>query len=312
MTSSFKPAVLENAQLLIGLAGPTGGGKTYSAMRLATGIAAECGKPFAVIDTENGRAKHYAGRFNFDYAEINAPFRPDAYLDKIIEADKAGYSAIVIDSISHEQAGEGGLNDWHEEELIRMAGSDYQKREACKMAAWIKPKMAHKKFMMRILQVKAHLIFCLRAENRVEMVKVLENGKQVTKIIDKGFQPICEKSFMYEMVASFLLLPEKEGIPRKVKLQDQHKAIFPDGAQIDEECGRRLARWAKGNGAALEKGLPVNNLIEGLQSRMYEAASQGTKEFLSRWDKLAPHYKTDLEAVKEECLAIAKKADGAS
>ncbi|MCW0295060.1 hypothetical protein NIL11_26960, partial [Klebsiella pneumoniae] len=52
-----------------------------------------------------------------------------------------------------------------------MAGDDWKKREACRMASWIKPKTAHKAFVQRLLQVKAHLILCFRAEQKVEMVK---------------------------------------------------------------------------------------------------------------------------------------------
>ena len=77
MTFQFKPAVRESVGLIIGLAGPSGAGKTYSAMRLASGIAGD--KPFAVIDTEGGRAKHYADQFKFDHGDLMPPFRPQAY-----------------------------------------------------------------------------------------------------------------------------------------------------------------------------------------------------------------------------------------
>ena len=102
---TFRRAVRENVPLVIGLAGPSGSGKTYSAMRLAAGIAQ--GKPFAVIDTEAGRAKHYAEKFVFDHADLRPPFRPSAYAEVIHEADKAGYPVIVVDSCSHEHAGDG-------------------------------------------------------------------------------------------------------------------------------------------------------------------------------------------------------------
>jgi len=81
MTFQFKKAIRENVNLLIGLAGGTGSGKTYTAMRLATGISA--GKPFCVIDTEAGRAKHYADQFNFDHGDLHPPFRPDNYANAI-------------------------------------------------------------------------------------------------------------------------------------------------------------------------------------------------------------------------------------
>ena len=163
---TFRPARRENVSLLIGLAGGTGSGKTWSAMSLAKGICGD--KPFAVIDTENGRASHYADQFRFDVLDLRAPFSPDAYTNAILAADKAGYGAIVVDSMSHVWAGDGGVLDWQENELDRMAGDDWKKREAVKMAAWIKPKMAHKHMVQKLLQVRAHLILCFRAEPKIE------------------------------------------------------------------------------------------------------------------------------------------------
>jgi AAA domain len=136
MNFEFRPAIREAVSLLIGLIGPSGGGKTYTAMRLAKGICGD--KPFAVIDTEAGRAKHYADIFKFDHGDLKSPFRPSTYADAIRSADEAGYKAVIVDSCSHEWAGEGGILDWQEEELFRMAGDNYSKREACKMAAWIR------------------------------------------------------------------------------------------------------------------------------------------------------------------------------
>ena len=240
MTITFRKAVRENVGLLLGVVGASGSGKTYSAMRLAKGISGD--KPFAVIDTEARRALHYADMFNFDHADLHAPFRPDAYAEAIKAADDAGYKVIVVDSMSHEWAGEGGILDWQEDELDRMAGDDWKKREACKMAAWIKPKMSHKQMVQRLLQVRATVIFCFRAEEKVAMEK--ENGKTV--IVPKGFQPICEKNMMFEMTASFLLLPEKPGFPQPIKLQEQHKPFVQLNAPLDENAGMRMAQWANG------------------------------------------------------------------
>src|SRR3954464_601021 len=177
MAFNFRPATRENVGLLIGLSGGTGSGKTYTAMRLAQGIAGD--KRFAVIDTEAGRAKHYADAFKFDHGDLQPPFRPDAYAEAIKAADEAGYPVIVVDSMSHEHAGEGGLLDWHEEEYQRMGG-----RDAVKMTAWIKQKMAHKQMVQRLLQVRAHLILCFRAEEKIEIVKVTDDqGRSKTQIV---------------------------------------------------------------------------------------------------------------------------------
>ncbi len=246
MSVIFRPATRESISLLIGLAGASGSGKSFSAMELASGICGD--KPFACIDTEAGRAKHYADRFRFDHADLRPPFRPATYADAIKAADEAGYPAIVVDSFSHEHAGEGGLLDWHEEEYQRLGG-----RDQVKMTAWIKPKMAHRQMVSRLLQVRAHLILCFRAEDKIDMVK---NAQGKTEIVPKqtlagfkGWIPICEKNLPYELTASFMLMPDKPGYPQPIKLEEQHRALFPLDRPITRESGQRLAEWAKGTGA---------------------------------------------------------------
>lgn len=253
MSITFRPAKRENISLLIGLAGGTGSGKTFSAMRLAKGMSN--GKKFAVIDTENGRASHYAGDFDFDVANLREPFSPENYLSAIRAADEAGYPVVVVDSISHEWAGYGGVLDMQESELDRMAGDNYQKRESCKMAAWVKPKIAHKHMVQSLLQVKAHVILCFRAEEKIEMVKV--DGK--TKIVPKqsltglnGWISVTEKNLPFELTTSILFTADRPGIPQPIKLQEQHKAFFPLDRVVDEQSGKRIAEWAAGGTPALK------------------------------------------------------------
>jgi hypothetical protein len=248
MAFTFRPAARENVSLLVGLSGGTGSGKTFTAMRLAKGIAGD--QPFAVIDTEAGRAKHYADRFKFDHGDLKPPFRPDAYADAIKAADEAKYPVIVVDSTSHEWAGEGGVLDWQEDELDRMAKDDYKKRETMKMAAWIKPKMAHKQMVQRLLQVRAHLILCFRAEPKIEMVRNADGKMEIREKQSltglHGWIPITEKNLPYELTASFLLMADRPGIPLPIKLQEQHRDLFPLDKPITEDSGARLAAWAKG------------------------------------------------------------------
>lgn len=248
MSFAFKKAIRENAGLLIGLAGGTGSGKTFSSLRLAAGISGD--RPFAFIDTEASRGLHYADQFVFDHGDLKPPFTPQAYAEAILAADMAGYPAIVVDSCTHEWAGEGGVLEMHEAELDRMAGDDYAKRERVKMAAWIKPKMDHKKMVQRLLQVRAHLILCFRAEEKVEMIK---DDKGKTVIVPKvsmtginGWMPVCEKNLPFELTASFLLTADAPGMPKPIKLQEQHKVMFPLDKPVDENSGRKVAAWASG------------------------------------------------------------------
>lgn len=268
MSIQFKRAIREQVGLIIGVAGGTGSGKTYSSLRMAAGISGD--KPFVILDTEAGRAKHYADQFSFDHGDLHPPFSPETYMEAIRAADSAGYPCIVVDSMSHEWAGEGGVLEMQEAELDRMAGDDWKKREACKMAAWIKPKMSHKKMVQRLLQVRAHLILCFRAEEKVDMTRD-DKGKmvivpKVTKTGLDGWVPICEKNLPFELTASFLLTNDAPGIPKPIKLQEQHRALFPTDKSLNEESGRLVAKWASGEpGISAISDDEMKGLLETLQ-----------------------------------------------
>ena len=258
--TTFKPAKRspeEPAPMVIGLGGASGSGKTFTALQMATGLAGATGR-IAFIDTENRRGIHYADRFKFDHAGIEAPFTPQAYEDAILAADKAGYDVIVIDSFSHEWEGEGGVRDWADR--LESAGAKAP-------AQWKVPKLAHKKLVNRMLTTRAHIIVCLRAEEKMKIEQVPQwldadqtvpkmwQGKQSTKMVitpasdiplRERWVPICEKRFPYELTVSLLLLPSAPGEPVPLKLQEQHESAFPSGKRIGPAAGAFLAAWARG------------------------------------------------------------------
>lgn len=251
MTHTIRKAVRANEHVMIAIAGPSGSGKTYSALRLAVGLSG--GKRFVVVDSEARRATHYVPPFDFDHIDLTEPFDPDNYLDAIKTCVKADYGVIVVDSMSHEYAGVGGLTEWHDrilEERIERAlksrpnADEWQLRDVYNIPSWNEPKTAHKRMMQRFVQVRAHLIFCLRAEEKIRYVKEKDDqGREQTKIITQ-WAPICEKNFMYEMTASFGLDAEAPGVPRPIKLQEQHRPFFDLTRPITEQAGEQLARWA--------------------------------------------------------------------
>jgi AAA domain len=240
MTVTFRPAVREQIPLLLGLAGGTGSGKTYSALELAKGIAQ--GNRFAVIDSENGRAKHYADIFDFDHAEIHAPFRPQVYIDAISAATDAGYPVVVVDSASHEWYGDGGCLDWHDE----LMGGNQTKN----LSAWIEPKREHKRLVTRLLQIQAHVILCFRAEPKVEAVRdaqgKLEIKPKASLVGLDGWIPIAEKNLPFELTASFLLMADRPGVPRPIKLPEQLKPLVSLSEPLSAKNGLALAEWAAG------------------------------------------------------------------
>lgn len=243
---TFAPAKREGVGLFVGVAGGTGSGKTFSALRIAKGIAGPNGK-IAAIDTEARRMSHYADYFKFDVSDMAPPFRPERFAQAAEDAERAGYSVLVIDSFSLEWVGEGGVLDWHD----HLAGDDPKKN----MQAWIKPKGAHKAMIQSFLQRRIPLVLCMRAE---EKVKVGPGGKPEPQ----GWMPIGDPRFMFELTTMLTLSNESPGrvsykLPRKI--QEQHLAIFPDGEFITERAGEMLAAWARGEdvGAKADKTAKV-------------------------------------------------------
>lgn len=235
MTFEFKPAKREQVGLLIAFAGASGSGKTMSALRLAKGISP--GNKIFFIDTEARRGLHYASQFDFMHSDMRSPFSPERFVEGIHVAESLGAEVVIIDSFSHEYDGPGGIMEWAEmleEKGVKSPGN------------WKEPKGAHKKLMQQLLQSRCHLIFCLRAD---EKIRIAKNDQGRTVVEQLGWMPIQEKQFMYEMTASFTLIPTHPGrtfydLPHKV--QEQHRSIFPEGQHITEEAGRKIAEWAAG------------------------------------------------------------------
>lgn len=229
----FRKAKREGVGLFVGVAGGTGSGKTYSALRIAKGIAGD--KRIAAVDTEGRRMSHYATDFDFDVTDMIAPFRPERFADAAKDAEGKDYGVLVIDSFSHEWAGDGGVLEWHDE----LKGDDEKKN----MSAWIKPKMAHKSMISSFLQRRIPIVFCMRAE---EKTGVGPGGKPVAK----GWTPIGDPRFMFELTTMITLSNEKPGrvsYDLSRKIQRQHLHLFPDGELIAEEAGQQLAAWARGD-----------------------------------------------------------------
>jgi hypothetical protein len=102
----------KKARIKMALQGPSGSGKTMSALLIAFGLCGEWNK-IAVIDTENHSADLYAHLGGYNVLSISAPFTPEKYIEAINVCENAGIEVIIIDSISHEWEGIGGILDIH-------------------------------------------------------------------------------------------------------------------------------------------------------------------------------------------------------
>lgn len=256
----YRPAVRLSSKAMIGLGGPSGGGKTLSALLIARGLCMGVDEQIFGIDTEGGRMLDYAPAegekpgpftFGFQYFALEPPFSPMAYQEAIATAVKAKAGCIIVDSMSHEHEGEGGILEWHDRELDRMAGKDFEKRDRVTFTAWIEPKKAHNKLVNKILQHRVHFVFCFRAKDKLAPKK---NEKGKIEFVNVGWTPICADRFEYEMTTLLILPPNAKGVPdlkaERTKLQEQHFGAFPAGKPLDEDAGRAMARWCAGKSIA--------------------------------------------------------------
>jgi hypothetical protein len=254
MNYDFKDSATEpvSQTMLLGLAGPSGGGKTESAIRIARGIA---GDNVAVIDTENRRALNKKGRYKFRHLDLQPPYSPATFHDAIAAAIKTGFRAIIVDSFSAEWDGEGGLQDQSTEILERLCKGDMSRAERLTALAWKDPKQVHKRLMTYLRRLEVPIIFCLRAEPKIKFIKD-EKGK--TQVVDAGWLPITEKLFAYDMLIYALMMPDNPGVPVHLKkLEPEFEPMFPVGEQITEHAGRLLVEWATGRKDTPKPAAPV-------------------------------------------------------
>lgn len=239
MSYTFRPARRENTPLIIGLGGPTKSGKTYSALRLATGLAN--GGPIAMLNAEGPRGHQYADTFKYVATELVPPYRPTAYTEALEAAAAISPAVVIIDSASHMHDGPGGILEWHEEELDRMAGTDFKKRERSTFAAWVKPKAAENQFIYAMLGMKVPVILCLRAKEKTKIVK----GQDP---IDLGWQPIVGERVAFETIFTLMLPPYSQGVPDLTIswMRAPFDTLIPKGEQLNEVLGQTLAAWARG------------------------------------------------------------------
>ena len=246
----FKKATMTDEYLRIGLAGPSTSGKTVSALRMASGFVRGTGKRVALIDTENRRSLKYAPMFDFDHMDLEPPFTSLRYLDALLAAEKAGYGAVVVDSLSQEHDGPGGVLEQHEAFLQKRAGDDYKKREQLKFTAWIEPKAQRNRLIqMGIQRVNCHLILCFRAKEKLELKK---NAQGKIEPTSAGWTPIGGEEFPYEMLSVMVLPPRSNGKPDWTQgnatinsLDQRFKDLLHGIQQIDENLGAEMVRLTR-------------------------------------------------------------------
>lgn len=273
MAIGFQKAKREQVWLKVLLSGASGSGKSYSALKVATGIANECGSAIAYIGTEGSRNKYYADEFDYDLLELEEPFECEKYIEAIDAAVEAGYKVLIIDSMTHEWK---WLNDVHD----KMPGNSFTN--------WGKLKPRHHKFMDKVLNSPIHIIATARGKD--DWVLEDKNGKQVPKKVGMGQQQ--DKDISYEYTVSLMIAQDTH-----VASADKDNTKLFDGRfeVLTEKDGVRLYEWAnKGEAPAPKKDTPKYTETTYDSEDMLKIVK---KEIISVCTQLGGTKNTDLMAV---------------
>lgn len=249
----FTKATRKKAKLRLAIMGPSGSGKTYSALLLAKGL----GGKVAVIDTENGSASLYSNLLDFDVMELSGPYSPERYIQAIRSAEEAGYDTLILDSITPEWSGTGGILQLNQQIAdAKFRGNTW--------SAWSETDPRHRHFVDAQLQCKMDIIATMRSKTETAQEKDERTGK--TKVVQLGMKSEQRDSIIYEYTVVLDLTHEKHyanAIKDRTGL-----FIGADPTAISPETGKKLKEW-------LNSGKEPEKTIE-----------QRAKEFSVELDKL--------------------------
>lgn len=270
----LQKATRKKVKLRLGLSAVSGGGKTYSALLLAKGLVGDWDK-ICVIDTENNSASLYSHLGEFNTIELTAPYTPERYIQAIKACEDAGMEAIIIDSITHEWDGKGGILEIHSS----MTGNSFTN--------WASLTPRHQKFIDAILQSKCHVITTVRRKTEYEMIK---DGTK-TKVEKAGLKEVTREGFEYELTVNFNIDEKHNCTASK-----DRTGLFMDKPffTITEETGKIIKQWCETGIEAAPVQQPTiqaNSNAEAMNINLMEAAST-IDELAAAFKSLKPHEKT--------------------
>lgn len=224
--TAFKKAEKSKSKLRLALVGVSGSGKTYSALA----IASHLGQKVAFIDTEHGSAALYADLFNFDVLELAPPFSPERFVAAIKAAEGEKYDVVIIDSLSHAWAGEGGLLD-------KQAALEKSGKYKNSFTSWRDITPQHNQLVDSLLRSSAHIIVCMRAKAEY-VVESNEKGKSVPRKI--GLAPVQRDGLEFE----FTTVLDVSGGGYATASKDRTRIFSQtEAVLLGENTGDALLKW---------------------------------------------------------------------
>lgn len=223
----FVKAERKKSKLRLCLTGVSGSGKTYSSLKLAKGM----GGKIAFIDTESGSAQLYSNIAEFDVLELSAPYSPSRYIEAITKAEEANYNILIIDSLSHAWAAEGGVLDI----VDKLSQASNSKNS---FMSWNKGTKEQNSLVDAILTSSLHIICCLRSKTAYELVDT-GNGRKAPKKF--GLAPVQRENLEYEFSAVLDISRDSH----LASVSKNRTTLFKDETPfvITEKTGKDFIKW---------------------------------------------------------------------
>ncbi|MBE6825872.1 MAG: hypothetical protein E7511_03180 [Ruminococcus sp.] len=300
---AFVKATRRKSKLRLGLAGPSGAGKTLSALLLAYGITGDWNK-IAIIDTEHGRARFYANRTDFGtgeflYQELTPPYSPERYKQMVAEGVQAvgPDGVVIVDSFSHAWDNEGGVLD------IKSAIERDSRKTS--FSAWDEAGKVQNNLVNSILSADCHIILTLRTKTAYAME---QNDRGKTVPVKLGLAPVQRENMEYEL--DIVLNIARNHVACAAK-----DTTFLDAWQgvISPELGTRLRDWLD-NGVEPHRCTDCGTLITEAQGRTADQIAEGTTKNYGRklcWKCMSAEIKRRKEAAVNAASGVSDAAGAA-
>ena len=264
----------KEARIKMALQGPSGSGKTYSALLVAFGLCEDWSR-IAVIDSESHSADLYAHLGGFNVLTLEAPYHPEKYIEAIRLCVREGMSVIIIDSISHEWEGTGGILDIHS----GMAGNSFTN--------WSKLTPRHNAFIQEILQCSAHIIATIRTKQ--DYVLIDKNGRMVPEKV--GLKSVTRDGMDYEFTLVFDL-----DMKNKATASKDRTGLFmgkPE-QQLNTQIGKTILSWCNEG---------TDNTVDHVLNRIGDCKSiQELLELYQQYPQFKAVLKLEFEKRKREII----------
>lgn len=235
MGISFKKATKLESRLRMALVGPTGSGKTFSALSIASGL----GKRIAVIDTEHGSAAKYADRFGaYDTLEL-VSCSPANYVEALELAGSEGYDVVIVDSLSHAWMGKDGALEQVDRAAKRSQGNSF--------AAWRDVTPQHNQLVEACLRCPAHLIVTMRSKTEY-VLEANAQGKMVPRKV--GMAPIQRDGVEYEFDVVAELNTDHDLLVTKTRMPELDGVVTRNPGHA---LGAKIALWTRGEKPAAQE-----------------------------------------------------------